>query len=76
MNGLTMLRRQIRRAIRQRLVVAFLLVTVAALLTNAQSRPRRTHSVGTVRDAAIQWQVKNGRQFIFTYPIVAETFDF
>ena len=26
-----------------------------------------THSVGTVRDAAIQWQVKNGREFIFTY---------
>jgi D-aminopeptidase len=35
-----------------------------------------THSVGTVRDAAIQWQLKNGRQFAFTYPIVAETFDF
>ena len=35
-----------------------------------------THSVGTVRDAAIQWQLKNGRQFVFTYPIVAETFDF
>jgi len=35
-----------------------------------------THSVGTVRDAAIQWQIKNGRQFIFTYPIVAETFDY
>ena len=35
-----------------------------------------THSVGTVRDAAIQWQIKNGREFIFTYPIVAETFDF
>ena len=35
-----------------------------------------THSVGTVRDAAIQWQLKHGRQFIFTYPIVAETFDF
>lgn len=34
-----------------------------------------THSVGTVRDAAIQWQEKNGRQFIFTYPVVAETFD-
>jgi L-aminopeptidase/D-esterase-like protein len=29
-----------------------------------------------VRDAAIQWQLKNGREFIFTYPIVAETFDF
>jgi len=25
-----------------------------------------THSVGTVRDAAIQWQLKNGRQFVFT----------
>ena len=35
-----------------------------------------THSVGTVRDAAIQWQLKNGREFVFTYPIVAETFDF
>ena len=35
-----------------------------------------THSVGTVRDAAIQWQLKNGRDFIFTYPVVAETFDF
>ena len=35
-----------------------------------------THSVGTVRDAAVQWQVKNGREFVFTYPIVAETFDF
>ena len=35
-----------------------------------------THSVGTVRDAAVQWQLKNGRQFTFTYPIVAETFDF
>ena len=34
-----------------------------------------THSVGTVRDAAIQWQIKNGRDFVFTYPIVAETFD-
>ena len=34
------------------------------------------HSVGTVRDAAIQWQLKNGREFLFTYPIVAETFDF
>jgi D-aminopeptidase len=34
-----------------------------------------THSVGTVRDAAIQWQAKNGRDFVFTYPIVAETFD-
>lgn len=34
-----------------------------------------THSVGVVRDAAIQWQLKNGRKFTFTYPIVAETFD-
>lgn len=34
-----------------------------------------THSVGTVRDAAIQWQLQNGREFVFTYPIVAETFD-
>jgi len=34
-----------------------------------------THSVGTVRDAAIQWQARNGREFVFTYPIVAETFD-
>ena len=35
-----------------------------------------THSVGTVRDAAVQWQLKNGREFDFTYPVVAETFDF
>ncbi|HXG87311.1 MAG TPA: P1 family peptidase [Vicinamibacterales bacterium] len=34
-----------------------------------------THSVGTVRDAAVQWQIKNGREFLFTYPVVAETFD-
>jgi L-aminopeptidase/D-esterase-like protein len=34
-----------------------------------------THSVGTVRDAAIQWQVAHGRRFVFTYPVVAETFD-
>ncbi|MFN7939022.1 MAG: P1 family peptidase [Bryobacteraceae bacterium] len=34
-----------------------------------------THSVGVVRDAAIHWQVARGRQFVFTYPIVAETFD-
>jgi L-aminopeptidase/D-esterase-like protein len=34
-----------------------------------------THSVGTVRDAAIDWQVRNTRQFVFTYPLVAETFD-
>jgi D-aminopeptidase len=35
-----------------------------------------THSVGTIRDAAIQWQLRIGRDFVFTYPIVAETFDF
>jgi len=35
-----------------------------------------THSVGTVRDAAIQWQIARGREFVFTYPVVAETFDF
>lgn len=35
-----------------------------------------THSVGTVRDAAIQWQIHAGREFVFTYPLVAETFDF
>lgn len=34
-----------------------------------------THSVGTVRDAAIKWQEARGREFVFTYPIVAETFD-
>jgi L-aminopeptidase/D-esterase-like protein len=34
-----------------------------------------THSVGVVRDAAIHWQIDQGRQFVFTYPIVAETFD-
>ncbi len=34
-----------------------------------------THSVGTVRDAAIQWQAAHGRKFVFTYPVVAETFD-
>jgi L-aminopeptidase/D-esterase-like protein len=35
-----------------------------------------THSVGTVRDAAIQWQLKHGRNFSFTYPVVAETYDY
>lgn len=35
-----------------------------------------THSVGTVRDAAIQWQLQAGREFDFTYPVVAETFDY
>jgi L-aminopeptidase/D-esterase-like protein len=34
-----------------------------------------THSVGVVRDAAIHWQIDQGRQLVFTYPIVAETFD-
>ncbi len=34
-----------------------------------------THSVGTVRDAAIQWEIARGREFEFTYPIVSETFD-
>ena len=35
-----------------------------------------THSVGVVRDAALQWQIARGRDFLFTYPVVAETFDF
>ena len=34
-----------------------------------------THSVGVVRDAAVDWQLRRGRKFIFTYPVVAETFD-
>ena len=34
-----------------------------------------THSVGVVRDAAIDWEIKNGRKFLFTYPVVAETYD-
>ncbi|MBL8213727.1 MAG: P1 family peptidase [Bryobacterales bacterium] len=34
-----------------------------------------THSVGVVRDAAIHWQLNLGRKLIFTYPVVAETFD-
>jgi L-aminopeptidase/D-esterase-like protein len=34
-----------------------------------------THSVGVVRDAAVQWQEARGREFEFTYPIVSETFD-
>lgn len=34
-----------------------------------------THSVGVVRDAAIHWQIARGRKFVFTYPVVAETFD-
>jgi D-aminopeptidase len=35
-----------------------------------------THSVGIVRDAVIQWQVKRGRLFQpFSLPVVAETYD-
>lgn len=35
-----------------------------------------THSVGTVRDAAIQWAVRNGKmQQGWSLPVVAETFD-
>jgi D-aminopeptidase len=35
-----------------------------------------THSVGVVRDAVIQWQVKNGKLFQpFSLPVVAETYD-
>ena len=34
-----------------------------------------THSVGIVRDAAVHWQEAHGRRFVFTYPVVAETFD-
>jgi L-aminopeptidase/D-esterase-like protein len=34
-----------------------------------------THSVGVVRDATIDWEIKQGRKFLFTYPIVAETYD-
>jgi len=33
------------------------------------------HSVGTIRDAAIEWQIRNGRGFIVTYPLVTETSD-
>ncbi len=35
-----------------------------------------THSVGVVRDAALQWQLARGREFVFTYPVAVETFDF
>ena len=35
-----------------------------------------THSVGTVRDASVQWQLRNGRNLRFTYPVVAETYDY
>ena len=34
-----------------------------------------THSVGVVRDASIEWMVRNGRAPIFALPVVAETFD-
>lgn len=35
-----------------------------------------THSVGTVRDAVIAWQVERGRMFgAFSLPVVAETWD-
>ncbi|MBA3342624.1 MAG: P1 family peptidase [Gemmatimonadaceae bacterium] len=34
-----------------------------------------THSVGVVRDATIDWELRNGRKFLFTYPVVAETYD-
>jgi L-aminopeptidase/D-esterase-like protein len=34
-----------------------------------------THSVGAVRDATVQWEIARGRRFVFTYPVVAETFD-
>lgn len=34
-----------------------------------------THSVGVVRDATIEWEIRHGREFLFTYPVVAETYD-
>jgi D-aminopeptidase len=34
-----------------------------------------THSVGVVRDASIEWMVRNGRAPLFQLPVVAETFD-
>jgi D-aminopeptidase len=34
-----------------------------------------THSVGVVRDAVIEWLVKSGRQFDWSLPVVAETWD-
>jgi L-aminopeptidase/D-esterase-like protein len=40
-----------------------------------------THSVGVVRDAVVGWEVANkyfepiGREFWFSYPLVAETYD-
>ncbi len=34
-----------------------------------------THNVGIVRDATLQWEIARGRDFVFTYPVVSETFD-
>ncbi|HUP89851.1 MAG TPA: P1 family peptidase, partial [Longimicrobiales bacterium] len=34
-----------------------------------------THSVGVVRDATIDWMVRHGRNFLWTLPVVAETWD-
>lgn len=34
-----------------------------------------THSVGIVHDAVIEWLVKNGRDFDWSLPVVAETWD-
>lgn len=34
-----------------------------------------THSVGVVRDAAIQWQLKHHPNFPWSLPVVAETYD-
>ena len=34
-----------------------------------------THSVGVVRDAAIDWMLRNGWKFAWTTPVVAETYD-
>ncbi len=34
-----------------------------------------THSVGTARDASIQWMLDNGYDFLWTLPVVAETWD-
>ena len=34
-----------------------------------------THSVGVVRDAVIEWLVQSGREFDWSLPIVAETWD-
>jgi D-aminopeptidase len=34
-----------------------------------------THSVGVVRDAAIEWMLQHGWRFAWTTPVVAETYD-